>query len=290
MSSSPTTTTTTTDKKDETTSSLSSQLLPLLREELASELDAVAVMTDEQLVPFLRWKPNVARAAQRVRAFLSWKRDNPHLFDETLRLSQDDPLCRVLASRFIVAPPELKTKPNDPNDKGGSPVLIGRLRNNDLRDGRTVDDVCRALFYTLDRLLETPASSEQGIVILHDLRGFSPSKNADLGIPKTLFGALFGHFPVRIKAIYLLNAPFFFHAFFQMVSTLLFPAKVKARCKFIKSLKEIEDVVDIDLLPRDVGGNADEFDVEAWMEEQKQRELNGTLVTMTTIGPRSSNE
>mmetsp|Transcript_16359 Transcript_16359/g.44990 ORF Transcript_16359/g.44990 Transcript_16359/m.44990 type:complete len:290 (-) Transcript_16359:308-1177(-) len=289
MSSSPTTTAT--DKNDETTSSLSSQLLPLLRAELASELDAVAV-TDEQLVPFLRWKPNVPRAAQRVRAFLSWKRDNPHLFDETLRLSQDDPLCRVLASRFIVAPPGLTTKPNhrNNNDKGGSPVLIGRLRNNDLRDGRTVDDVCRALFYTLDRLLETPASSEQGIVILHDLRRFSPSKNADLGIPKTLFGALFGHFPVRIKAIYLLNAPFFFHAFFQMMSTLLFPAKVKARCKFIKSLKEIEDVVDIDLLPQDVCGNADEFDVEAWMEEQKQRELNGTLVTMTTIGPRSSNE
>jgi hypothetical protein len=250
------------------------ELLPALKEELGSDVtDGVA---DAHLLQFLRWKPTVARASKRFRAFCEWKQQNPGLFDETLRISKDDELIRTLKSGVIVSPPGLVTK-------SGSPLLIGRLRNNDMHDGRTVEGVCRLMFYNIDRLLELPESCDEGITILHDLRGFNPAKNANIGIPKILLQAIFGHFPIRVKNIYLLNAPFVFYAFFRMLSGLFFPSKVKARCHFIKSLDDIKDVVDIDLLLRDVGGKAD-FSIETWIEAQRKRELDGTFVTMTDIG------
>jgi len=248
------------------------ELLPALKESLGSTAEGVE---DVHLKQFLRWKPNVSRASQRLEAFLQWKKANPTLFSSGLRLTKDEELVRLLKSEVIVHPPGLKTN-------GGSPILIGRLRNNDMKDGRTVEGVCRMMFYTMDRMLEMPETCDEGITILHDLKGFNPSKNADLGIPKVLFGAIFGHFPIRIKNIYLMNAPFVFYAFFKAMSTLLFPAKVRARCVFINKLDDIKDVMDTDALIKGVGGKA-EFSVDDWIEAQKKREQDGSLSTMTLI-------
>ncbi|CAJ1952709.1 unnamed protein product [Cylindrotheca closterium] len=252
------------------------ELLPAFKESLGSTADGIE---DIHLQQFLRWKPNVQRATERFRAFCQWKKANPSLFDDSLRLTKDDELLRLIKSQVIVHPPGCTTNT-------GSPILIGRLRNNDMKDGRTVEGVCRMMFYNIDRMLEMPESCDEGITILHDLKGFSPSKNADLGIPKLLFSAIFGHFPIRIKNIYLLNAPFVFYAFFKALSTMFFPAKVKARCVFISKVDDLKDVMDTDLLLKDVGGKA-ELDLDRWIEANKKREQDGSLVTMTSIDPRA---
>ena len=119
------------------------ELLPALKEELKESCDGV---DDEYLLMFLRWKQDVARAADRYRTFLEWKDDNPGLFDDSLRVSKDPELERTLNSEVIVGPPGLVTKE-------GGPLLIGRLRNNDMTDGRTTKDASRMLFYTIDRTL-----------------------------------------------------------------------------------------------------------------------------------------
>ena len=252
------------------------ELLNDLRKELGS---AAIGVTDEKLVKFLEWKLSVDRAAERFRAFLSWKRDNPTLFDDTLRIASDPELERVLKSEVIITMPGLETKTK-------SPLLVGRLRNNDMHDGRTVSDVSRTILYNLDRLLECPESTTKGITILHDLRGFNPSKNADIRIPKTLAPALFGTFPIRVESIFLLNAPWIFKSFFTMVSTLFFPKKMKERMHFIDSLDDIKDIIDTDSLPKDVGGKL-EFNVEEWVQKLKDREADASFATMTTISSES---
>ncbi|KAL3937984.1 MAG: hypothetical protein SGARI_001918, partial [Bacillariaceae sp.] len=153
------------------------ELLPALKEELKEACDGV---DDEYLLMFLRWKPDIRRAADRYRTFLKWKDENPGLFDETLRISKDSELERVLQSEVIVGIPGLVTKE-------GGPLLIGRLRNNDMTDGRTTKDACRMLFYTIDRTLMRQESQEHGITILHDLRGFNRDKNARVEVAKTVF-------------------------------------------------------------------------------------------------------
>lgn len=248
-------------------------LLPALKEELGDVV--VKDIPDEHLLKFLRWKPNVTRAARRFKDHLKWKSDNPGLFDETLRVSSDDELERVLQSEVIVAPSECQTK-------DGGPVIIGRLRNNDMKDGRTTTGVCRMAFYTIDRVLESPEAQLHGVTLVHDLRGFDRSSNVHLDIPKTLFGGIIGNFPIRIKAIYIYQAPWGFSTFFKMVSMMLLPGKVRSRCYFINDLSELDSVMDTDLLIEDVGGKL-KFDMKEWIEGQKQREQSGSIVTMTDM-------
>lgn len=117
------------------------ELLPAFRTELG---DIAVGVSDDDLMRFLRWKQDVSRAGERFRAYLEWKQANPGLFDESLRVSKDPELERLLQSDVLVIPEDCRTKV-------GGPVIIGRLRNNDMKDGRTVKGVCRMFMYTLDR-------------------------------------------------------------------------------------------------------------------------------------------
>ena len=112
------------------------ELLPALRAELGPTASSVS---DANLLKFLRWKPSVARASERFRAHAKWRSENRFAFDDPdrpLMASKDTELRRVLESDVVIAPEDMVSKK-------GSAVLCGRLRNNDMTDGRTVDDVVR---------------------------------------------------------------------------------------------------------------------------------------------------
>lgn len=248
-----------------------------MKEELQEDCNGVK---DEDLLMFLRWKPSVDRAAGRFRKFLQWKRDNPGLFDETLRVSKDQELERLLQTEVIVAIPGLLTKT-------GGPLLIGRFRNNDMTDGRTPRDVCRMMFYTVDRVMEVHETQSHGVTIIHDLRDFDRSKNVRIEIAKTVFRGLLGHFPLHICAIYMWKAPPLFPAFFQIVSTLVMTKKIRERVHFIDDLSEIESVVDQESLLTELGGKL-EWSSKDWIEDCKQREIEGSFHSMTTIDPATT--
>jgi hypothetical protein len=253
-----------------------SELLFALRAELGEEL--CGGVDDRYLWMFLRWKPSVERAAARYRVFLKWKRENPALFDQSLRITKDPELERLLLKEIIVGPPGLLTK-------GGGPLLIGRFRNMDFTDGRTTTiDVCRMIFYTLDRTLNRRETQDYGVTILHDLRDFDIAKNVRIEVPKTVFRGLFGHFPLRVNGIYLWKAPAFFRPFFRIVSHLLMPKKVRERVHFIDDLSEVESIIDTDSLLTELGGKLvwSSYD---WVEENKQEELSGTMKSLTDIDP-----
>ena len=99
-----------------------------------------------------------------------------------------------------------------------------------------------------------------------------PKSNVDPGIPKILFEAIIGHFPLRIQGIYLLDAPFFFRAIFSVVSLML-PKKLRDRTKFISDINEVP-ISKKDLLTEHGGERV--FDQKEWVQLQMQRETDGS--------------
>lgn len=250
-------------------------LLADLRTELGAECEGVA---DEYLVQFLYWKADAKRAANRFREVIKFKKENAGIFDDTLRVSKDPELERLLMSEVLIAPPGLTTK-------AGGPILIGRFRNNDMTDGRTSDGVVRMLYYTIDQVLQRPETQKHGITIVHDLRGFNKSKNAKLEIAKRLFQGFLGVFPIQIKGIYICQAPMVFIGFFKVISVLM-PKKLKSRVHFINSFEELETVHKVadpsHLLP-EMGGTL-EWSTKDWVDQQKVAEESGDFKSLTTIG------
>lgn len=243
------------------------ELIPSLRNELGAAAEGVS---DSNLLKFLHWKPDVERASARFRSLLEWRKENSWAMDDTrkpLLASEDPELKRVLESDVIVAPDGLV-------DKKGSTVLVGRLRNNDMSDGRQATDVCRMILYTIDRVLERKSTLIHGITIFHDMNGLS-KKNVDVSIPKLLVKALVGHLPIRIQGIYILNAPLFFRGIFSVISLML-PAKLRARTHFFKDIKEVYEIIDKDQLLVEHGGKR-MHDSSQWVADQIHREENGTL-------------
>lgn len=165
------------------------ELLPDLKKELGDLAEGV---DDDQLLKFLYWKQDVNRAAGRYKDFIKWKTSNPGLFDETLQLTKDPELERVVAGEILVSPPKLLTKK-------GETILIARMRNNDMTDGRTVDTLIRSLFYNIDAVLDRPETQLKGVVVIHDLRGVDKRKNFRMEIAKRLYHGLFGQFAVHIN-------------------------------------------------------------------------------------------
>jgi hypothetical protein len=236
-----------------------------LRAELA---EAAVGVPDEQLAKFLEWKPDVARAAGRFRAHCSWRAAHRFAFDDPPLLASGDPqLRRLLESEVVVAPDGMV-------DKQGASVLVGRLRNNDMSDGRTPEEVCRMALYTIDRVLETSNARRNGIAVFHDMNGLQ-SKNFSPAIPKLLFGALIGNLPVRIKGVYILNAPLFFRVFFSVFSLML-PTKIRERVRFVSSMSEVHEVIDQEQLLSEHGGSRT-HDTAAWVSNHVAREASGEL-------------
>lgn len=247
------------------------ELLPALRKEL-DDKNATDVK-DYNLLKFLHWKQDIKRAADRHCGLAKWRKENPYVFNN-LEASSDDTLKRVLESQVLVAPDNMV-------DKHGRSVIVGRLRNNDMSDGRTPQDVVRMFVYTIDRVLENENAQRNGIVVFHDMTGLSPN-NVDIRIPKMLFSALIGHFPLRMKGVYIYNAPGFFRAIFGIVS-LMMPTKLRQRVHFVNSLEDVYEVIDQDEMLEEHGGKRT-HDAQAWVASQMEREQNGTIESLGDCG------
>lgn len=246
-------------------------LLPALKEELA---DLAKNVEDENLLKFLHWKQDVQRAAERFRAHVSWRKDNPWAFDN-LRVSEDEQLKKVVKGEIMVAPESLASK-------NGEAVLVGRLRNNDMSDGRTPQDVSRSFFYLIDRVLEREEAQLNGVIIFHDLAGLSKN-NLHPTIPRLVLKGILGHFPIRIKGIYLLNPPWFFNGFFAVIKNTLFPKKLKQRMFNVDGIEDIYEVIDKEKLLEEHGGNL-QHDNNAYVEEQcaKEKDTNGQFRSLSS--------
>ena len=254
---------------EEALTSKANELKPALKEALGASATGVS---DNTLLKFLLWKPDVTRAEGRFHAHQKWRKDNPFAFDATpLQASQDDSLRRVLEGDTLVLPEGAVAK-------NGSTLLIGRLRNNDMSDGRTVEDVVRMILYTVDRALERDSTMLHGITVFHDMADVTKN-NVHISIPKMMFAAILGHFPIRITAVYIRNAPFFVRGLFKAISLML-PSKVRQRIFFVSNMSDVLKHIDQDQLLEEHGGKV-QHDQKEWVAQQIKREEDGTMESLT---------
>jgi len=239
--------------------------------------DKAKEVPDEVLLRFLHWKQDVKRATERFDSHLKWRKNNKFFFDDDppLTPSKDPSLKRVLESEVIVAPDGFV-------DKAGNAVLVGRLRNNDMKDGRTPEDVARMVVYTIDKVLQNENAQINGVTVFHDLKGLSP-KNVHPAIPKMIFSAIIGNLPIRIQGIYIKDAPFFFHGLFKVLS-IMFPPKLKQRIHFVKSLKDVPINAEDFLVEH---GGKRVYDTKAWIQTQIERENEDDKNSLGSIPIRS---
>jgi len=249
------------------------ELLPELRKELGSEV--VEGVTDQNLLKFLRWKHCVKRASERFRAHITWRKKNQFAFDDAnqpLLCSQNDELKRLLESEVIIVPEDLIAK-------DGSAVCLTRFRYNNLEDGRTSEGIVQMALYTIDRLLERDEAQIHGVTIIHDMKD-ATRNNVDIQAAKIMARALIGHFPIQIKAVYILEGPWFMKAIVKLLQTLgIMTKKVSKRIHFVDDIEEVYDVVDKDLLLEEHGGTLI-YDQSEWVLKQMEREKDNTIESL----------
>lgn len=174
-----------------------------LREILGDDAKGVS---DNTLSRYIRYKPDVQRAADRFGARRSFRKENTYVYDDKpLLLSQDPKLTHLIQNGFVVAPEELVASDQ-------SHVMIIRGAKCDVGTAPHFcdsHDASRAIFYILQRMMERNTLDPlKGITIILDLSGYT-RKNLPGQLAKLLSKAI-GCFPIRIQSILVVSMPWWY--------------------------------------------------------------------------------
>lgn len=209
-----------------------------LRETLGDDARGV---TNETLSRYMRWKPDVERAADRWRANQAFRKENSYIFDDgkkPLLLSQDPKLTFLLQNGMIVVSEEVFAK-------DGSGILLIKGAKCDITAHNCTDqDSSRACFYIIQQMLaKNTFDPLTGITIILDLEG-ATRNNIPKSLPSLLSKAV-SCFPVRIQTIYVVSSPWWFPGGRYKF---MFSTKLQSRVHFIKHKTALYEFIDKDSL------------------------------------------
>uniref|UniRef100_A0AAY4CXM4 Tyrosine-protein phosphatase non-receptor type 9 n=1 Tax=Denticeps clupeoides TaxID=299321 RepID=A0AAY4CXM4_9TELE len=123
----------------------------------------------------------------------------------------EEPLrSELLSGKFTV----LSTR--DPS--GASIALYTAKLHHPNKTGNHV--VLQALFYLLDRAVESFETQRNGLVFIYDMGG-SNYNNFELDLSKKILNLLKGAFPARLKKVFIVGAPVWFRVPYNLLSLLL---------------------------------------------------------------------
>uniref|UniRef100_A0A9J8CCJ0 Tyrosine-protein phosphatase non-receptor type 9 n=1 Tax=Cyprinus carpio carpio TaxID=630221 RepID=A0A9J8CCJ0_CYPCA len=148
--------------------------------------------------------------------------------------------------------------------------------------------VLQALFYLLDRAVESFETQRNGLVFIYDMAG-SNYTNFELDLSKKILNLLKGAFPARLKKVLIVGAPVWFRVPYNLLSLLL-KEKLRERVQMVK-MSDLRQHLPRDCLPEHLGGCLS-LDVHSWnlqlLSEQNGRvdpvdELVGIPLENTSI-------
>uniref|UniRef100_A0A8C6L887 Tyrosine-protein phosphatase non-receptor type 9 n=1 Tax=Nothobranchius furzeri TaxID=105023 RepID=A0A8C6L887_NOTFU len=111
--------------------------------------------------------------------------------------------------------------------------------------------VLQALFYLLDRAVESFETQRNGLVFIYDMAG-SNYTNFELDLSKKILNLLKGAFPARLKKVLIVGAPVWFRVPYNLLSLLL-KEKLRERVQMVK-MAELRLHLPRDCLPQHLGG------------------------------------
>lgn len=235
------------------TPEIKQQALKRLRELLSGEPLLKWPSDDAFLVKFLRArKYNVERACDTIKKYFTCRRENPDIFEGlTPATFPFDVACRQQ---------QLFTVSRKKDSKGRVVFLI----NAGVWDGKAVSatDFFKVDVVHVEHMLLDEEAQIKGFVAVFNLKGLGVHHLA-LYTPSNL--RKFMHFaqdcfPMRIKAIYIINNPPVFDVIFQ-ISKLLMKAKHLQRTHFLgNDAEKMRELLPDDLIPEENGGSLERYD------------------------------
>ncbi|KAF1386528.1 hypothetical protein PFLUV_G00095790 [Perca fluviatilis] len=155
---------------------------------------------------------------------------------------QEEPLrSELLSGKFTVL------SVRDPS--GASIALYTAKLHHPNKTGNHV--VLQALFYLLDRAVESFETQRNGLVFIYDMAG-SNYTNFELDLSKKILNLLKGAFPARLKKVLIVGAPVWFRVPYNLLSLLL-KEKLRERVQMVK-MAELRQHLPRDCLPQHLGG------------------------------------
>nr|XP_042698320.1 tyrosine-protein phosphatase non-receptor type 9 isoform X3 [Chrysemys picta bellii] len=112
--------------------------------------------------------------------------------------------------------------------------------------------VLQALFYLLDRAVESFETQRNGLVFIYDMAG-SHYTNFELDLSKKILNLLKGAFPARLKKVFIVGAPMWFRVPYSIISLLL-KEKLRERVQMVK-MSELKEHLPRECLPEYLGGS-----------------------------------
>ncbi|XP_036101196.1 alpha-tocopherol transfer protein-like isoform X4 [Molossus molossus] len=168
-------------------------------------------LDDAFLLRFLRARKfDYDRALQLLINYHSCRRSWPEVFNNLKPSALKD----VLASGFLTVLPH--------TDPRGCHILCIRP-DRWIPSNYPITENIRAIYLTLEKLIQAEETQVNGIVILADYKGVSLSKASHFGpfIAKKVIGILQDGFPIRIKAVHVVNEPRIFKGIFAIIKPFL---------------------------------------------------------------------
>ncbi|KAM9296860.1 alpha-tocopherol transfer protein-like [Gastrophryne carolinensis] len=209
---------------------------------------------DSFLLRFLRARKfDYDRALQLLVNYYSCRKGWPEVFTN-LKPSAVRP---VLDSGFLTVLPD--------TDAEGRRVVCIRPGRWNPRDYPITENV-RAIYLSLEKLIESEETQVNGIVILADYGGVGLSQASHFGpfIAKKVIGILQDGFPIRIKAVNVINEPRIFKGIFAILRPFLKEKIVKRFFLHGSDQASLHSNVPRGILPGEYGGTAGKLDPSSW--------------------------
>ncbi|XP_075713893.1 tyrosine-protein phosphatase non-receptor type 9 [Rhinoderma darwinii] len=203
-------------------------------------------------VPPLSWDVAVkflmARKFDVVRAielFHSYRETRQREGIVRLNPLQEPLLSELLSGKFTVLSVQAPT--------GASiAIFTAKLHHPARKNSREVQHtVLQALFYLLDRAVESVDTQRNGLVFIYDMGG-SQYSNFELELSKKILSLLRGAFPARLKKVLIVSPPVWFRVPYSIISLLL-KEKLRERVHMV-SMSELLEHLPPQCLPESLGG------------------------------------
>lgn len=190
-------------------------------------------------------------------------------------------LANTLKWRASYKPAEIRPEEVEPEATTGKNYLNGFDKKNHptiyLKPGRentkTYDRQVRFTVFNLEtatRYFKDTAA--QKIVLIIDFEGWTPRTAPSISTSKEIIGILSHHYPERLAAAYLVNAPWMFSGFFKIVSPFIDPiTRNKVRFVDMKRLAKVPPPPSYNSPPDDKVEEGDELETEtdAWVDVRR---------------------
>uniref|UniRef100_A0A8C5Q3W7 Tyrosine-protein phosphatase non-receptor type 9 n=1 Tax=Leptobrachium leishanense TaxID=445787 RepID=A0A8C5Q3W7_9ANUR len=131
-------------------------------------------------------------------------------------------------------------------------IFTAKLHHPARKNSREVQHtVLQALFYLLDRAVESVDTQRNGLVFIYDMGG-SQYSNFELDLSKKILSLLRGAFPARLKKVLIVSPPVWFRVPYSIISMLL-KEKLRERVHMV-NVSELLQHLPPQCLPESLGG------------------------------------